>query len=207
MKAFMFAAILISIGYGYPAVAQPVDPDPDGMSIYFDTEGMSWCLEVPSWEPALGAGPAIDAYLLVTNPDTPYPSILAWEAHVEIISNSLIPTLYLDPTPGCVVTIITEDYVMGCIANPIPIIDGVAMIASAQLHWLGTEGHAAATFIVRGVEGSISFADGPGYASAPGFASPCQPLFGAWGEVAWINGGCQTVGDESLTWGAVKGLY
>jgi hypothetical protein len=190
-----------------PASAEPIDPDPDGMGIYFDTEGTAYCLTVDDWEPAVGAGPTIDVYLLVTRPDTPYPSILAWETHVEIISNSLIPTHYLTVTPGCAFYMPEEDYVIGCSYAPIPIIDDVAMIASAELSWLGTEGHAEVTFIMRGVQGSLSFPDGPGYASAPGFPSPCQPLFGEWGEVAWVNGNCQTIAGEDMAWGMVKSLY
>lgn len=190
------------------AGAEPIDPDPDGMSFYFDTEGMIYCLELDDWEPAVGAGPTVDAYLLVTRPDTPFPAIQAWEAHLEIVNNSYLYP-YIRVTPGCYTyDNPLGDYVVGC-AGPaaIPITSDAVMIASAELSWLGTEGHAEATCILRGVEGSLSFPDGPGYAAEAGYPSPCQPLFGAWGEVAWINGGCQTIGDEGMTWGTVKGLY
>jgi hypothetical protein len=188
------------------ATAEPIDPDPDGMSFYFDTGGTIYCLEIDDWEPAVGAGPTVTAYLLVTRPDTPFPGIQAWEAHVEILSNAYMST-GLVLTPGCGTFGIDYDYMAGCSWAPIPITGDAVMIASAELSWLGTEGHAEATFILRGIEGSLSFPDSPGYAAEPGYPSPCQPLFGEWGEVAWINGGCLTIAGEVMTWGMVKSLY
>ena len=194
MKTLLFLVSLFVIGFCVPASAQPIDPDPDGMSIYFDTEGTIYCLEVDDWEPAAGAGPTVDAYLLVTRPDTPYPSIQAWVAHIEIETNSLAPypaAVYL--TPGMTdYHAGPDDYIVG---NWFTLITGDAtVIASIDLSWSGWEGHAEATLILEGVEDTIAFPDGPGFAAEAGFLSPCQPLFGAWGEVAWINGGCQTVG-------------
>ena len=206
MKTVYSGAILAVLIMSSLGVAQPIDPDSDGMSIYFDTEGTVYCLELDDWEPAAGAGPEITAYLLVTRPDTSYPGIQAWEAHVEMHTNSLTPptglflaAAFCDYHPG------PDDYMAGDWV--IPITGDATAIAWVDLSWTGWEGHAEATFILRGVEGSIYFPDGPGYHAEAGFPSPCQPLFGAWGEVAWINGGCQTVGDEEMTWGAVKGLY
>jgi hypothetical protein len=191
-----------------PAMAEPIDPDPDGMSVYFDTEGTIYCLELDDWEPAAGAGPTVMAYLLVTRPDTPFPGIQAWEAHAEIYMNSLIPTWHFTLLPGAYMWGIEDNnYIVGCATAPIPITGDAVMIASAELNWLGTEGHAEATFILSGVEGSLGFPDGPGYAAEAGYPSPCQPLFGEWGEVAWINGGCQTIAGEDMTWGMVKSLY
>ncbi len=83
--------VLMIVAFSTVALAEPIDPDPDGMSVYFDTEGTVYCLEVDDWEPAAGAGPEITAYLLVTRPDTPFPYIQAWEAHVEMHTNSHTP--------------------------------------------------------------------------------------------------------------------
>jgi len=191
-----------------PVIAQPIDPDPDGMSIYFDTEGTIYCLELDDWEPAAGAGPEITAYLLVTRPDTSFPFIGAWAAHIEIVTNSNTPPTGwrlagngmadYDGDP--------DDYVVG-MGHGTFFTGDATVIAWVELSWSGWEGHAVATFILEGVEDLFTFPDNPGYAAEPGFPSPCQPLFGAWGEVAWINGGCQTVSDAKLTWGAVKSLY
>jgi len=209
MKTLLMLTPLVMGACGVPAGAQPLDPDPDGMSFYFDTEGMTNCLELDDWEPAVGAGPTVMAYLLVTNPDTPFPSIQAWVAYAEIIMNSDTPTWGLTLTPGAS----TYDglppgwYEVGCGgAAAIPITGSATVIAWAELSWLGTEGHAEATFILRGIEGSY-FDPDPGYAAAAGYPSSCQSPFGEWGEVAWINGGCQTIGGEDLTWGAMKELY
>ena len=192
------------------AAAQPVDPNPDGMSIYFDTEGTAYCLELDDWEPTAGAGPTITAYLLVTRPDTVFPTIQAWEAHIEIVTNSYTPPS-ASPwqlTPGSAnYTNIPGDYVVSPGHGYQPIICEAVLIAQVDLSWSGWEGHAEATFILEGVEGSLSFPDGPGYAAEAGFPSPCQSLFGEWGEVAWINGDCLSMGNDDLTWGAVKRLY
>lgn len=208
MNRLLLAMMAITITVT-PAIAQPVDPDPDGMSIYFDTEGTQWCLDVPPWEPAVGAGPTITAYLLVTRPSTPHPTILAWEAHVEIITNSHTPPLQFNHCPGAVdYDSDYEDYVVGCACPELcDIVDDLAMIAWVDIAWLGLEGQAEATFVLRGVDGSISFPDGPGYAAAILEPLPCQPLFGTWGEVAWVNGGCQTISSEEMAWGMVKSLY
>ena len=210
MKAMTLMIVALFLILGVQVLADPIDPDPDGMGFYFDTAGTVYCLELDDWEPAVGAGPTVMAYLLVTNPDTPFPSIQGWEAFAMILTNSDMSTGYLWLTPGAADYdgMPPGEYVVGC-GGPaaIPITGGATVIAWAELSWLGTEGHAEATCIVRGLDGSPSFPDGPGYAAEMGYPSPCQSLFGTWGEVAWINGGCQTVSDEGMTWGAVKGLY
>lgn len=107
----------------------------------------------------------------------------------------------------------TDDYVVGCGgAAAIPITGDATVIAWVEIAWLGFEGHAAANCLLRGVDGSLSFPDGPGYAAEAGFPSPCQnflaPLTG--GYCAWINedhGWCSVHANEDMTWGDVKGLY
>jgi hypothetical protein len=207
MRTLSILAAFIIIVCGGFASAEPIDPDPDGMSIYFDTEGTIYCLELDDWEPAAGAGPEITAYLMVTRPDPPYPAsyVQAWEAHMEIDTNSFLPPLvYL--TPGMSdYNGDPNDYQVSGWGTPIT--GDVAVIASIRITWQGLEGHAQATYSLWRVDESLAFPDGPGYVAWAGFPTPCQPLFGEWGEVAWINGGCLTIADESLTWGEVKSLY
>ena len=196
------------------AGAQPIDPDPDGMGVYFDTEGMEYCIEVEDWIPGPGAGPGvIDAYLLVTRPDTPYPTIQAWEAQIIIVTNSYLPPV-VSLTPGAAdYDADPEDFVIGCGGvNAIPITGDATVIANIALEFLGFEGSAEVGIELYGVPGSLSFPDSPGYAAEAGFPSPCQCIFGTWGGVAGINGGtwqCDPgpIANEVMTWGTVKSLY
>ena len=190
------------------AAAQPIDSDPDGMSFYFDTDGTEYCLTVDDWVPAPYAGFCVTAFLLVTCPDTPFPSIQAWEAHVEIVTNSMTPPLGLR-LASCAVNYSSDpyDYYVGfCPCIGVEITGDATVIAWVELSWSGWEGHAEATFILEGVEDSLSFPDGPGYAAEAGFPSPCQPLFSDWGACAWINNDCTTP-NEGMSWGAVKSLF
>lgn len=194
------------------AGAQPIDPDPDGMGFYFDTEGIEYCIDVDDWVPAFGAGPTIMGYLIVTRPDTPFPSIQAWEAQVIIMTNSYTPPTGLVLTPGAVdYDGDPNDYVVGCGGTAaIPITGEAVVIASVEMAWLGFEGHAEAHVELYRVQGSQSFPDGPGYAAEAGFLSPCQPYQYPWGDCAWINhtDGCGPhIANEGMTWGAVKNLY
>jgi len=188
--------------------AHPVDPDPDGMGVYFNPEGSDYCIWVEDWVPGPGAGPGlVNAYLLVTRPDTPFPSIQAWEAQLSIVTNS-----YLQPvvtlTPGASdYDSDPEDYVVGCGgANAIPISGDAVVIANIALEFLGFEGSAYVAVSLAGVPDSQSFPDGPGYAAEAGFLSPCHSIWGSWGPVAYINGDCP-IATEDMTWGAVKSLY
>jgi len=193
------------------AGAQPSDPDPDGMSFYFDTFGVEYCLTVDDWIPGTGNGPTVTAYLLVTRPDTPFPQILAWEAHAEILTNSYSPPTGLTLTSGAAdYDGDPDDYVVDLSHALLPITGDATVIAHVDISWLGYEGHAEATLILRSIEDSLYFPDNPGYAVEAGFPIPCQPLFGAWGEVAWINmdaPACLWGTSEDMTWGMVKRLY
>jgi len=214
MNLAMVLMMLVVVFVCESTAAQPVDPDPDGMGVYFDTEGMTWCLDVDDWVPMIGAGPTIPAYLLVTRPSTSLPNIHGWEAHVEIVTNSFTPPTGWTLTPGAVNTGKEGDYVVDVSGTAsIPIMGDAVMLATIEIAWLGFEGHASAIISLRGVEGSQLHPGGPGYHSDDATAPvPCQCYFGSWGPVAWVNGDCNPVWpyrvvDESLTWGEVKSLY
>ncbi len=212
-SALTVLAVIVVCG---PAAAQWSDPDPDGMSLYFDEDATIWCGIVHPWMPGPGAGPSFFVYLIVTNPSTNFPSIKAWEARVEITTNSYIPYEGLTLTPGALDADPDPDnYLVGCggLYDAIVIDDDTVVLASAELRWLGFEGAAAGTFHLYGIEGSLSFPDGPGYAAAPGYLYPCQSLIGTnlWGECAYLNPSghqCEPIiASEVMTWGMVKSLY
>ena len=71
----------------------PIAPDDDCMGVYFTDDGSEHCTWYSDWEPAIGAGPGVvEAYIIVTRPDTEHPSIQAWEARLVIETTS-----FLDP--------------------------------------------------------------------------------------------------------------
>ena len=196
--------LIVILLFATCALAEPIDPDPDGMGIYFDTEGTEYCIAVDDWVPAPHAGFCVNAFLLVTRPDTSFPTIQGWEAHIEIDTNSIYSS-QVNLLPGMAdMDGDPDDFVIGGLG---PTITGDAtVIAWIDMKWYGFEGHAEASILLRGVEGSQSFPDGPGYWAEAGFLSPCQPLFGDWGVCAWISNDCTTP-NEGMTWGGVKSLY
>ena len=170
MKPMTFMIVALFLILGVPGFADPIDPDPDGMSVYFDLEATTYALYVDDWEPAIGAGPTIPAYLMITRPEPPYsfPGIQAWEAHIEIETNSYTP-----PTGWLLTSGFSDfdgdpdDYLAGGCMCVIPFTGPAILIASVELNWLGTEGHAEAEFFLSGIEGSLSFPEGPGYCAGP----------------------------------------
>ncbi len=203
--SILILASIIAIG-GF-ASAQPIDPDPDGMSIYFDTEGQDFIVLVHPWEPALDAGPTISTYLLLTRPSTPFWAVKGWEARIEFETNSFTPPLGMTLTPGAVdLDDDPDDYVVECDDTAlIPITGDVVVLASVEFSWLGFEGYAVATIHLYGVEGSASFPVSPGYISGLGLLTPCHCIFSTWGGVAFVTN--ELIRNEDMAWGDVKSLY
>ncbi len=210
MNRLAILAIMIMAAAG--AAASPIGPyqSPNGMSVYFDLEGEVDCVAVADWEPGPEAGFSIMAYLLLTYPNTEFPFVKAWEAHVEFESNSYLPPFQgMALTPGAIdIDPDPVDYVVGCGGPAAILITGdFTLLASVELNWLGYEGTADCTVRVDGVEGSVSFPNGAGYAPEPGFPIPGRPYY-CWGcECARVTAECEDIGYEELTWGAVKSLY
>ncbi|MBC8424960.1 hypothetical protein H8E07_12620 [bacterium] len=204
LKLISILTLIIICGI---AGAQPIDPDPDGMSFYFDTEGHDWLVIVDPWEPAYGAGPTIATYLLLTRPSTPFWAVKGWEARFEYETNTFTPPLGLTLTPGAIdLDDDPDDYVVECDDTAlIPITGDVVVLASVEFSWLGFEGYAEANIHLYGVEGSASFPVSPGYISGLGLLTPCHCIFGSWGSVAFVMN--ELIRNEGMTWGDVKSLY
>ena len=208
MKKMLAFTVMAVFAFSGLALAQ-ADPEFDGMSVYLDTDGLEYSLEVDDWTPGPGVGPTVDLYLLVTRPSTEFPSVMAWEARIEITCNSLTPPSLWTLSPNAMDLDGDEfNYVVGCAFTPIPIVGTTVVLATNSISWLGYEGTADAVVNLVGVAGSASFPDGPGYAAEAGYASPCQPIFGAWGDCIWVNGeGPPPIANENMTWSQVKSLY
>ncbi len=208
LKKIFLITLLIVIAIPCSTYAQ-IDPDPDGMSIYFDLEAMCFMVHtIP------GAYSPITAFLMVTNPSTPHPKITGWEAHLEVDGNPGLPipnrwTILgsdgVDVTTG-------NDYIQ---TVDLPIMGSVTILAHITVSFIGYEVNPTCTFTMGGVPGSTTFTEGPGYIAAPGDPIPAIAIFGSWDiETAWINGmdeGCSPIPNpfpvEVMTWGAVKSLY
>ncbi len=198
MKKMLVLTAVAVLAFSGMAMAQ-LDPDPDGMSVYFDAEGMTYCMDVDSAFPYAGT-----AYVLVTNPSVSEPSVMGWEARIEVTYEALSagPMDLLGGTNAGS----GDNYQVGNGAAPLPIVGNVCVLATYSFLFFGqTDPHIV--FSLAGVPGSLTFPDGAGYAAAVGFPTPCQPFPGIWGECAWINRCECVIGNEDLTWGQVKSLY
>jgi len=198
MKTVM-TILMVALLVG-PATAQ-IDPDPDGMSVYFDTEGYDFCYETS------GGYEEVTAYLLLTNPSAEF--LYAWEAHVESDVDAWY-SIHWEPVCTSYGWDMDPDFVVGC-SPPVPLDGSTVILMTGLITFQGAPSEYA-IFTVRGIPGSISFdPDHPGYAAGPGILVPCNLIHDAPGDpVAWINrpDDClDFVANEASTWGTVKRLY
>ncbi|MBC8426863.1 hypothetical protein H8E07_22340 [bacterium] len=74
--------------------AQPIDPHPDGMSIYCDLGATQFCYELqPGFQ-------SVTAYLMLTRASTDQPHVLAWEARLLVDGNPTVPVPAAWTLPG-----------------------------------------------------------------------------------------------------------
>jgi len=197
MKTFMTVALMfIMIG---SAMAQ-IDPDTDGMSVYFDTEGQIYCYDT------MAENTVVTAYLLLTNPSAD--QVRAWEAHVEVEFSGW--TGSWSPVNASPMGTGPEDWMIATVP-PLEASGSAVILMWMDMHFGGLSTDYA-VFTVTGIPGSLSFPQGvPGYAPAPYELTPCNLIHDNPGDpVAWINRpeDCiDIVGSERNSWGAVKRLY
>ena len=196
-KLLAFTAIL---ALSTVAMAQ-LDPDPDGMGIYFDMDATITCVENDP-----GMAP-VEVYLLLTNPSGP--TVGAWECDIPEDVEAYIAGIWVMANDGLNTGSGTE-YQVGLGLVPFPVEGNVFLLASRSMLFLGLETDHA-VFSLGGVAGSQSFPGGePGYLVDLGILVPCQVPFGVLGgETAWVNmpGSCNIVANDDMTWGEVKSLY
>jgi hypothetical protein len=204
MRTSMLCSILIILMISSTSAAE-LDTVTDGMGIFFDTEASLHCLD---YYPSQGVT-TITAHMLLINPSTIQPTVLAWEARLEVAGN---PTV---PIPSSWVVIGGTgwgyggpDYIEGV---NVPITHPITELAYLNVVFVGDETEPWLTISIGHIPGSTSFPDGPGYTAEVGHPIPGNPINAAWGEhSAWINhpdGPCATVANEPMTWSAVKNLY
>ena len=202
MKKMLVLSVMAVFALSSMAFAA-VDPDPDGMGIYFDTSADTYCLAEAT------PGVQIPVYIMLTNPSTANP-VLSWEARVTYEGDALFGT-----SGGNVQWTFTNagtnvgdavDLIVGTGAEPVAMTGEATILASANLAWFATGGYAV--FSIGRTTGSLTFSEGAGYVAEIGVPIPCQHIFGTWGAPsAWINGECAGVANEDMSWGSVKSLY
>jgi len=212
MKTILKAMLILTV-FALPATAQ-LDPDPDGMGIYFDTDGLTNCID---YDPAQGAT-SFTAYLLLTNASAEQPTLLAWEAEHTVYTNAFLGGGYWQwENPGIWPYCCCGDIQSCLVYVDEPFEYPAMMLAYHTLTFIGIAVDPYAVYSINRVLGSLSFAESPGYSASDGtdvVLIPGNHIFGTWGEPsAWINhpdGPCseiQVISSDTMTWSAVKTMY
>jgi hypothetical protein len=193
MKKLILLAMVI---FATTAFAQ-IDPDTDGMGVYFDMGGMELCKEITF----NGAPIMVNAYLLLTNPSGG--QVLAWEANVVSQIAALSPGTWA--INGGLNVGTGDNFIVGMGGTPHVAAPAVLLATRSIMFFMVTGENAA--FTVGGVPGSTSFDGTPGYQAILGVMTPCQSPTGSFtAPQSIINGTC-TIADEAMAWGSVKSLY
>jgi hypothetical protein len=196
MKKLILLALVV---FATTAFAQ-IDPDADGMAVYFDMEGMELCKSVEF----TGGPQFVNSYLLLTNPSGA--QVLAWEARVISDIASLSPGSWV--LNGGLNVGTDPDFIVGMGANPHIVTGNTVLLASRSVMFFMITGEFA-IFTVQGVPGSASFPGGtPGYQAILGVMTPAQSPTGSFdAPQSFANASCDIVANEDMTWGSVKSLY
>lgn len=199
MKKFlvMFAITVLVV----PAVfAQPVDPDPNGVGVYFDLAGTDLCLES-------FPGAIFNAYVLITNPTAA--DVTAFEAQCSVDTDIVFGfggDWSLAAGATNVGTAENGEFFAAWVPA-LPISGDVIQVA-------GWGGYAVAgsyanffiqpvTHVAQSVPGECVYVA----SIDPGTKIVLQPPTGDWNSpVATIGTSC-IVGEEPMSWGEVKSLF
>lgn len=187
----LFLPILLAALAG-PAAFAGLDPDRDSMGIYFDTAGNTNCAVL---------NPFIiqPAYLLLANPSAPTGGFACRVSMVGVpyfvLSTDLGGNMDLDPS--------LEGFQVGASA-PYPVVGGYIVLATFQV-MLQAPGPLA--FYIRSAE-PFGTCPGPIVWSVDGTVRCCGVSSGNVDiPVAGWNMATCPVADESISFGAIKGLY
>lgn len=172
------------------AMAQ-VDPDPDGMGVYFDMGGTVF--ETTTAAPFA----SVTAYLLITNPSDSS-GVSGWEALVSVMGSPVAPSWTL--SAGLDVDGGPDSFQVGIGVNPLALPAGPTVLLAT---WVGFVMSPVdmISFVISPVPGSVSFADSPGYASgdSAGVLIPLQVSSGyPYGAPCAMINGTGVVADEDM---------
>ena len=197
-KVFSLSILAIFVFSGMAFAV--LDPDPDGMSIYFDSTADTYELS----EAMLFM--VYPVYLILTNPTTTNP-VLSWEARVVYAGDAGYgaPDGYVswDFTNGGVNNGSAVDLCIDTSADPIAITGDAVILATAELVWTHMGGYAS--FTMGRATNSATFPDSPGYFAEAGVGTAANSLLWDWDNpCAWVR---DMVPNETKSWGEVKALF
>jgi hypothetical protein len=198
-----FMVLMLACVTAGGALAQPVDPQPDGIGIFFDEGATTWCHDAT-------VGSQVTAYLCLTRAsDTS--GFNSWEATVESsVSNTLIGFALR----GDALNTATPPEFVVSFGTPLPYsLSTVLMELTIDVIW-----EYSIALRVRPAGDPSGVENLPAYTTTlePGVHKPLQYLWG-WDEnqvplwsAAVNNPDCQdgpTTPAEDRSWSAVKALY
>jgi len=202
MRIFTLICGLLILLAASTATAQ-VDPDPDLIGMYFDTEGNHVCMDF--------IGGPVTVYLTITSP-TVAAGVSGWECHVDYT----IPEDYYEmewDLMGDAINVSTPpDFVVG-LGSPLPYQSAIVLAT----HGILVFGPACMVWDVRAAD--VATIPGmPAYAAGddPGNIIPLTPLCENYPEAAlncpefcneYFELCTFVVNEESVTWGELKSLY
>lgn len=172
-----------------------IDPDPDGIGLYFDEEATLTCKTVPAFV-------QFDAYLCLTNPSSPN-GASGFECRLEFPATILRTFDVIDTTYQNLFS--SPDYLVG-FGAPLPAAD---VIVLTHIGFFNLQLDTRQEFFVKPIErpsvpGAACYADG----LDPRLLIPLNSSSGSWDlPVAVINGECNVIANEGSAWGRVKSLY
>ena len=195
MKQVVIALILVTCVAGY---AQAVlDPDEDGIGVYFDPCGGSNCVD-------LGPGEQL-AYLLITHPSAPM-GVAGWECSVNL-EGPVGFTFFELEGQNINIASLPGEFIVG-LSEPLINPYSFPVVVIAQIHVNVLDTSAPVDFYI----GSTYFHSLPNKVPAyvDGGTGKLKELRQSTGgpdfPVASINGNC-AVATETETWGGIQALY
>jgi len=191
----MLVVILISTGIQVSQGVTQVDPDPDGLGIYFDLEATVNCNTVPMAE-------MFDLYLLLTNASASG-GVSGWECQIQYDPDLWVLLWYPVGYSGSFFT--PPDFALGLVpplpwAPVIHLLTMTCIVFSPECLWLSIVPYSNPI-----IPGEIVYADG----SDPWNLITMHPSTGGFDiPVAGVNCDCPPpIETTAATWGSMKALY
>ena len=175
-RLILVAVLLLALA---PAASAQIHLDPDGLGIYFDPYGASYCDQTSA--PFEG----ITAYLLIVRPTSPS-GVGGWEALVNVAGSVVAPAWTLtegvNEAPAGAGFRVELDPLISCLPR------GPVVHLATYTAFVMNAG-APIAFSVIDSPAPYWFSGGPGYVSCtlPYELYPLTPTFAPSAEVAWVN--------------------
>lgn len=171
------------------ALAQ-IDPDPDGIGIYFDTGATEVCKYTPTFQ-------VFTAYVCLTHPSGSN-GVAGWAGRVEtppVILQLAVRHPVLSRNIGE-----APDFIVGY-SQSIPSADVVVLM---EIDLMAVDEQPVVIRLDHADGQPACYADG----ADPRILIPMYPSSGSWASyVAVVNGDCDVIANEDFTWGRLKALY